>query len=158
MPEHLSDNGLPVTRDQAKERARALRRDLAANGVNINHGQALERVAAELGYRDWNTAVARLSNEPPFTIQVGDAVSGNYLKQPFTARVLAVREVSGGGYSHVTLQLDEAVDVVTFDSFSAFRHRVTATVDNRGVSPSRTSDGEPHLVVWPHAVPLDVGA
>ncbi len=101
------------------------------------------------GYRDWNTAVARLSNEPEFRIQVGDAVSGTYLKQPFTGRVLAVRELAGGSHFQVTLHLDEAVDVVTFDSFSSFRQRVNATINDEGVSRSRTSDGEPHLVIRP---------
>lgn len=139
----------PATRDQAKLRARDLRRELAARGVAISHGQALERVAAELGYRDWNTAVARLSNEPPFTINVGDAVSGAYLKQPFTGRVLAVQEMSGGSHFKVTLHFDEPVDVVSFESFSAFRQRVTATVDADGVSPAKTGDGEPQMVIRP---------
>lgn len=142
----------PATRDQAKERARLLRRDLASRGISISHSQALERVAAELGFRDWNTAVARLSNDPPFTIQVGDTVSGTYLKQPFSGQVLAVRSVGGGSHFQVTLHLDEAVDVVSFDSFSAFRQRINGTIDADGVSPSKTSDGEPHLVIWPRAM------
>jgi hypothetical protein len=83
--------------------------------------------------------VARLSNEPPFRIQVGDTVSGAYLKQPFTAQVLAVREIGGGSHYEVTLHFDEPVDVVTFDSFSAFRQRVNVTVDDTGVSPAKTS-------------------
>ncbi|WP_425417783.1 glyoxalase superfamily protein [Oricola indica] len=150
MPEtSLSGTGRPRTIDEAKQRAKALRKAMNANGVKISYGQALERVAAEVGYRDWNTAVARLSNEPPFSIQVGDIVSGTYLKQPFTAEVLAVELIGGGSHYRVTLHLEEAVDVVTFDSFSAFRQRVQGTVDDTGVSPSRTSDGEPHLVIRP---------
>ncbi|QKV17351.1 glyoxalase superfamily protein [Oricola thermophila] len=140
---------LPRTRDEAKQRAKALRQDLFARGVKITYSQALERVAAELGFRDWNTAVARLSNDPDFRIAVGDTVSGTYLKQPFTARVLAVREMSGGSHFEVTLDLEEAVDVVTFDGFSNFRRRVSGTVDDRGISPARTGDGEPQLVIQP---------
>ncbi|MFZ2103411.1 MAG: glyoxalase superfamily protein [Oricola sp.] len=141
----------PATREQAKLRARELRVELRERGVAISHGQALERVAAELGYRNWNTAVARLSNEPPFSIAVGDTVSGAYLKQPFTGRVLAVHEIGGGSHFKVTLHFDEPVDVVAFDSFSAFRQRVTATIDADGVSPNRTGDGEPHMVIRPLA-------
>jgi hypothetical protein len=126
-----------------------LRKNLFSRGVAITHAQALERVAAELGFRDWNTAVARLSNDPEFAVQVGDMVSGTYLKQAFTARVLAVRVLSGGSHFNVTLHLDEPVDVVRFDSFSSFRQRVNATVDDTGVSPAKTSDGQPHLVIWP---------
>jgi len=152
MPDHSFDT--PRTRDEAKQRAKALRGELFARGVKISYSQALERVAAELGFRDWNTAVARLSNDPDFALQVGDTVSGTYLKQNFTARVLAVTELSGGSHFQVTLDLEEAVDVVTFDSFSAFRRRVNGTVDDRGISPARTSDGEPHLVIRALTSPL----
>ena len=142
---------MPRTVAQAKQRAKIMRKDLFSRGIKISYGQALERVAVEIGYRDWNTAVARLSNEPPFRIQVGDTVSGAYLKQPFTGQVLAVREIGGGSHYEVTLHFDEPVDVVSFDSFSAFRQRVNVTVDDTGVSPSKTSDGEPHIVIWPLA-------
>ena len=135
---------MPRTISQAKQRAKIMRKDLFSRGIKISYSQALERVAAEIGYRDWNTAVARLSNEPPFRIQVGDTVSGTYLKQPFT-------EIGGGSHFEVTLHFDEPVDVVSFDSFSAFRQRVNVTVDDTGVSPSKTSDGEPHMVIWPLA-------
>lgn len=152
MPiQSLQPGETPRTIAQAKQRARIMRKELFSRGVKISYGQALERVAAEIGYRDWNTAVARLSNEPPFRIQVGDTVSGAYLKQPFTGQVLAVREIGGGSHYEVTLHFDEPVDVVTFDSFSAFRQRVNVTVDDTGVSPAKTRDGEPHMVIWPLA-------
>lgn len=138
---------LPATRELAKQRAHAIRAEHTARGVAISHSAALEKVAAELGYRDWNTASARLSNLPEVPLQVGDRVAGRYLKQPFAGRVLGVREVYGGGSYEVVLQFDTPVDVVSFDSFSAFRSRVTATIDADGVSASRTSDGHPHLQV-----------
>ncbi len=138
----------PVTnRDQAKARARGLRAELAAAGTPVSHADALERVAAELGYRDWNTASARLSNEPDVPLQVGDLVAGRYLKQAFTGRVLGVREVAGGATFEVTIRFDEAVDVVEFESFSNLRTQVTITVSAAGVSAFRTSDGVPHMVV-----------
>ncbi|MGI5186962.1 glyoxalase superfamily protein [Promicromonospora sp. CA-289599] len=49
-----------LTLDEAKTAARALRRTLAATDVSISHGRALEIVAAQLGFVDWNTASARL--------------------------------------------------------------------------------------------------
>ena len=42
-------------------------------------------------------------------------------------------------------QFDEPVDVVTWDSFSAFRRRVSCTIDRRGRTAERTSDGRPHM-------------
>lgn len=143
----MNSSTLPATRDQAKQRARTIRAEHAARGETLSHAAALERVAVELGFRDWNTAAARLSNEPLVPLQVGDRVGGHYLKQVFAGRVVAVGEHLGGEAFDVTLLFDEPVDVVTFDSFSAFRHRVNATIGADGRSWTKTSDGQPHLLV-----------
>lgn len=140
-------SSLITNREQAKARARELRAELAASGTPVSHSEALERVARELGYRDWNTASARLSNEPEVPLQVGDQVAGRYLKQPFTGRVLGVKELYGGAAFEVTIHFDEPVDVVEFDSFSNLRTRVSITVSAAGVSQARTSDGAPHMIV-----------
>jgi hypothetical protein len=49
-----------LTLDHAKTAARALRRALAADDVTISHSRALEIVATQLGFADWNTASAYL--------------------------------------------------------------------------------------------------
>ncbi|MEX0301370.1 MAG: glyoxalase superfamily protein, partial [Leisingera sp.] len=51
------------------------------------------------------------------------------------------------GHRRITLQFDRPVDVVQFDSFSSWRHRVTAVIDAGDRSPQKTSNGQPHLVV-----------
>ena len=132
---------------QAKAQARQLRADLQADGRDISHGQSLELVARQHGYRDWNTASARLSNQPEIPLQVGERVSGRYLKQPFEGRVHGVRELAGGMGYEVTLHFDEPVDVVEFESFSGLRQRVKAMISEDGISWDKTSDGVPHLVV-----------
>lgn len=137
--------------EQAKRHARELRRKRADEGQPITHGKALEIIANKLGYRDWNTAAARLSNHPDIEIQVGDHVRGTYLKQPFTARILSVSQHGQGKFYRLSLDLDEPVDVVTFDSFSAFRKRVQGVINARGDSPAKTSDGEPQLTILGHA-------
>lgn len=48
-----------------KSMASRLRTRLATSGIRITHSQALELVAAQLGFRDWNTcAAAQTSAEP----------------------------------------------------------------------------------------------
>ncbi|WP_300393746.1 glyoxalase superfamily protein [Henriciella sp.] len=136
-----------TTRAQAKARARELRAESATRGKSLSHANALEAVAHELGYRDWNTASARLSNQPEIPLQVGERVSGRYLKQPFQGRVHGVRELAGGMGYEVVLHFDEPVDVVEFDSFSGLRQRVSAMISDDGVSWNKTSDGVPHLVL-----------
>lgn len=136
-----------TTRAQAKARARELRAEAANLGESMSHARALEAVARELGHRDWNTASARLSNQPEIPLQTGERVTGRYLKQAFRGRVHGVRELAGGMGYEVTLHFDEPVDVVEFESFSGLRQRVTAMVSEDGVSWSKTSDGVPHLIV-----------
>lgn len=48
----------------AKSAAVTLRADLAARGISITHSAALELVAHQLGFADWNTAHARGAARP----------------------------------------------------------------------------------------------
>ncbi|VVN24032.1 hypothetical protein PS862_03135 [Pseudomonas fluorescens] len=53
--------------DQAKQMAKKLRASLQARNQEVPHSTALELVAHQLGYKDWNTASAMLAQEstPP---------------------------------------------------------------------------------------------
>jgi hypothetical protein len=134
------------TLESAKAQARALRMALEAEGRDISHSAALELVAKSHGLRDWNTLHAAIGNrqEPP--VAVGQIVQGAYLNQPVLAEVLGLTQLSQGRWQ-VVLDFDEAVDVVTFDSFSNFRKRVTKIIGADGRSFDTTSDGVPHLVL-----------
>ena len=138
--------GVLPTHDGAKAQAKALRAKLQAEGREIGHGQALELIAASHGFKDWNTLHAAIGNGPHPPVAVGQVVEGQYLGQPFLAEVLGVQVLSPGRYQ-VTLHLDQAVDVVTFDSFSNFRRRIHKTLGSDGRSFDCTSDGVPHLVL-----------
>lgn len=130
--------------ESAKDQARRLRTRLEAEGLSVSHGKALDLVARQLGHRDWNTLHAAIGNRPPVAWSVGDRVSGSYLSQPFAAEIIAVTAVRPGWY-RLTLDLDEPVDVVTFEAFSNFRRRVTGVVGPDGTSREKTSNGRPHL-------------
>ncbi|MBP1850855.1 glyoxalase superfamily protein [Rhizobium halophytocola] len=136
--------------DDLKAQARRLRDAMTAAGTPVSHGRALELVAKSHGARDWNTIAAlgsRADNRPAAPTTVGAVVTGSYLGQRFRATVLSLKKLSDSDFYAITLHFDEPVDVVTFDSFSAFRQRVNGTVDSRGVSPRHTSNGEPHIVL-----------
>lgn len=136
----------PRTLDAAKAQAKALRTALADQGTPVSHSQALELVARQSGARDWNTLHAKLASNLPDPFRAGDRVQGHYLGQAFTGTVISVRPV--GTNQRVTMQLDEAVDVVEFDSFSAWRQRVSGTIGPDGASPQKTSNGRPQLTVF----------
>lgn len=61
--------------EQAKKMAKALRTSLESRQTHIPHATALEIVAQQLGYKDWNTASALLSQaaQPP-AIQLEKAI------------------------------------------------------------------------------------
>lgn len=128
----------------AKQRARELRARLAAEGRQIGHGQALELIARQHGFRDWNACHAALQVAEAPLWEPGARVRGRYLSQRFTATVLDVRQVRPG-WVRLVLDLDEAVDVVRFDSFSSLRKRIHGVVGPAGTSRERTSDGRPQL-------------
>ncbi len=136
--------------DELKAQARRLRQAMTERGSEITHAAALELVARQHGARDWNTLsalAARPNDRPSSPLNVGAHISGRYLNQPFTGKVLALSAVAGSEFYRITIHFDEPVDVVTFESFSAFRQRIHAQIDENGVSPRRTSNGLPHLVL-----------
>lgn len=133
-----------------KAQARRLRSRLADGDTAISHSQSLELVAQQNGARDWNTLralAARPDNNRP--LAVGDRVAGSYLGQPFTGYVYGLSHAPNAPYTRITLQFDEPVDVVRFDSFSSFRQRVSATIGNDGQSVQKTSDGVAQMIVHP---------
>jgi len=136
--------------DELKAQAKRLRQAMTERGSEITHAAALELIARQYGARDWNTLsalAAKPNDKPASPIFVGAHVRGRYLNQPFTGKVLALSAVAGSEFYRVTIHFDEPVDVVTFESFSAFRQRVHAQIDENGISPRRTSNGVPHLVL-----------
>lgn len=135
--------------DELKAQARRLRTTLEAGGTAVSHSKSLELIARQHGFADWNTLYAKAGNQPPRRAwNPGDRVSGSYLGQAFKGEVLGLEAMtSAHGLYRITIRFDEPVDVVTFDSFSALRQRVTATIDEEGVSPSKTSNGRPHMVL-----------
>jgi hypothetical protein len=136
----------PPSLPEAKEQAKRLRSRLAAEGTSITHGKALELVAHQHGFRDWNTLHAAIGNRPPVPWVVGAKVRGSYLSQAFEAEILAVHQVQPGWF-RLTLDLDEAVDVITFEGMSNFRKRVTGTIGPDGCTREKTSNGRPHLAL-----------
>lgn len=132
--------------DALKAQARRLRAGLDADGTPIGHGKALELLAHQYGYRDWNTLHAAVGNRPPPSpLAIGQRVRGHYLGQPFEGEVVAVQLLATTDRFRVAVAFDEPVDVVTFPSFSNFRSRVSCVIDRQGATAERTSEGRPHL-------------
>lgn len=140
-------NDLPSV-ETLKSQARRLRDQLAGDGHAIGHSQALEILARQLAYKDWNTlhAAAGNGNKPSF-LDIGERVTGTYLGQPFEADVIGLTRQQTEGRYRVTLHFDDPVDVVAFDSFSSFRQRVSCTLNSDYKTSEKTSNGLHQLVL-----------
>jgi hypothetical protein len=137
--------------DILKQQAKSLRSEYASGNNPISHSRSLELVAHQLGYRDWNTLRAASENQATVAsdisspVAIGDRVSGLYLGQPFTAEVLNLMPHETNNLFRITMHFDEAVDVVTHDSFSSYRQRVSGNIDSTGKTLEKTSNGQPQI-------------
>ena len=136
---------IPLRPLRIKDQARRLRADLTKRGHDTTHSQALEMLAHQMGQRDWNTLAALAQRATaPAPLTLGARIAGRYLGQDVAGTVLAI--AAHAGLTRLTIKLDEPVDVVRFDSFSSLRRRITVSLNDAGVTPQRTSDGQPHFV------------
>lgn len=129
-----------------KSEAKALRDERARDGAPLTHSAALEEIARQHGYRDWNTASATLPERVAIPVQVGQRVQGTYLSRPFAGLVVGMKLLADMQHYEVTVNFDQPVNVSKF-SWPIERRRVTATIGLDGISLARTSDGEPHMRV-----------
>lgn len=145
----MTTTNLP-TLDLLKGQARRLRESLAATGRPVTHGKALELIAGQYGFRDWNTLCVRAAAQasaPRPELRLDMQVSGHYLGVPFTGRIAALGR-RGGRFLRLTVVFDAPVDVSRFSSFAVKRRRISATIDlETGETVEKTSDGRPQLVV-----------
>lgn len=133
--------------DTIKRRAKRLRAGLATS-LPISHSRSLELISHQLGFKDWNTLHAAIGDRPASCpLMLGSKVEGKYLGAPIKGEVVGLSVFGEGQKYDVTLHLEEAVDVVKFDSFSSFRQRIRCTIDESGKAYAKTSNGQPHLVL-----------
>ncbi|MEP0942985.1 MAG: glyoxalase superfamily protein [Rhizobiaceae bacterium] len=134
--------------ENLKQQAKRLRAQMGVDSQAIAHSQALELLAHQYGYRDWNTLHAASGNQPPGPpVTIGSRVSGRYLGQSFVGNIVSVSELGHGERYRVTINFDEPVDVVRFEGWSSFRRRVTSQISRIGRSPQRTSNGLPVMEI-----------
>lgn len=128
-----------------KAEAKALR--AASSHAPLTHSAALEAVARSHGVRDWNTLSALAANQRPNTRPpyVGQVVTGLYLGHPITGRIIAHALIADGSRHRITLDLDQPVNVSAFPSFEVKRKRLRATINAKGETAEKTSDGTLHL-------------
>lgn len=141
----IHENGTAVPNSETlKAQAKRLRAAMSEKQTPITQSMALEAVARQSGYRDWNTLSAAAKSNAPRGWHVGQRVSGSYLGHPFVGVLKAVR-AANGGFWYVTVIFDEAVDVVTSEAFSSFRKQVNVVLNEDGVTHAKTSNGVPHM-------------
>lgn len=139
----------PLTVSGLKTQAKVLRTQFADKGTPVSHSQTLEMIAKQHGFRDWNTAVASFEAHLPPKFQLGQLVHGTYLGHAFSGRIKALRALGENARYALTVRFDAAVDVAQSAHFENLRKQVQVTVDARGRTAEKTSDGQPHMVLHP---------
>lgn len=125
-------------RSDYKTHAKRLREALAADGIAVPHGKALELVARMNGARDWNTLAAQAEPTNPGTsgapFSVGQRVEGTFNGTPAQGRVIGMAETIKPELWRVTIAFDPPVDVVTSKLFSSERRRIEMVIGADGRS------------------------
>lgn len=130
-----------------KAQARRLRAQAARNGRSLTHSRSLALIARRYGFRNWNTL--RAAAAPPLRsgpVLAGDRVQGAYLGRAFVGLVEDTRP-AGSERWRIVVRLDTPVDAAASPHFQALRRRISATVDDTGVTAERLLDGTPQLTV-----------
>ncbi len=141
----MVDERRQVSIARLKREARRYREQALLDGESISHSAALERIAKEYGFRDWNTASAVLTKES-LQLCIGQQVTGRYLGHSFQGELRGLQAVSPQTL-RVEIAFDSPIDVVGFSSFSAWRRRIRGVIGRNGRSIAKISTGEPHLVI-----------
>ncbi|MBL4739640.1 MAG: hypothetical protein JKY12_01520 [Sneathiella sp.] len=138
-------NSIPPA-SELKKQAADLRAEKSLSEHPISHSRALELLSHKYGFKDWNclraASVALIRKCP---VSIGEKVTGLYLGQPFKALVKSINDTGLSDRFRVSFHFDEPIDVVTFESFSSFRQRVSCTVNQDGITDEKTSNGRPQL-------------
>ncbi len=136
------------TIDSLKIQAKRLRSELVAAGTRIGHSGALELLAHQHGFKDWNTLHAAVGDRPAACpVTLGERVQGNYLGQAFAGEVTGVQRLLKSDRYRITLVFDAPVDVVTFEGLPCLCRRVSCVIGPEGTTAQNTSDGRPHLIL-----------
>lgn len=129
---------MTTTSSDYKAHARRLRDALAAEGIGVSHGKALDIVARQHGARDWNTLSAQADAPAPREVAapfaVGDHVEGTFNDRPAHGRVIGLAETIKPDLWRVTVKFSPPVDASTSSAFRAERTRVEMIVGADGRS------------------------
>ncbi len=111
--------------DALKDQARRLRSRLVSEGDEVTHSKSLELIAAQYGFAIGTRCTGR-RHRPAFNPWMLGRGQRPLSRPPFEAEVLSAQAIGAKpGRYRLTFKFDEPIDVVTFESFSAFRQRVT---------------------------------
>ena len=115
-----------LTAEDIKKQAVRLKEHFASQNIPITHSAALEALAKQHGYKDWNVLFAKLKHgkNTPSWPTLDDKVSGSYLGHPFTGTVLRINVSTLPNVRRYKIHFDEPIDVVKSKLFSSYRQRI----------------------------------
>ena len=121
----MNTDTLP-TSEELKAQAKRLKEHFSAQNITLSHSQALEALAKQHGFKNWNILSAKLNfgNNTPNWPTVDDKVTGTYLGHAFTGTVLRINVTNLDHIRRYKIHFDEPIDVVKSKLFSNYRQRI----------------------------------
>lgn len=119
-----------------KLQARRLRDYFAGKNIEISHAMALEALAKQHGFRDWNVLSATLNRqaEQKAWPELEDRIRGNYLGHSFQGKILKVETTTVANSRRYTILFDQPIDVVASAHFSSYRKQINCFLNQNLVS------------------------
>lgn len=119
-------NSDTLTAENLKAQAKRLKEHFSAQNITLSHSEALEALAKQHGFKNWNVLSAKLKHgkNTPDWPTLDDKISGTYLGHSFTAKVLRINVTNLPHLRRYKIHLDEPIDVVKSELFNNFRQRI----------------------------------
>ncbi|MBL4894375.1 MAG: hypothetical protein JKY59_05815 [Emcibacter sp.] len=120
-----------LTLDNLKLQARRMRDHFAEKNIDLSHSAALEVLAKQHGFKDWNilSAILKISSKSVNWPELEDRIKGTYLGHAFTGKILKLQTTHAENNRRYTIRFDKPIDVVTSRHFSNYRQRINCFLD-----------------------------
>jgi len=121
-----------LTIESLKLQARRMRDHFAENDMDISYAAALETLAKQHGFKDWNILSATIKKQPKPDIcpSLDQKISGTYLGHRFTGDILKMQPSNTQGARRYTIRFDHPIDVVESQHFSSYRQQINCFLDH----------------------------
>lgn len=146
-------NSDTLTADDLKAQAKRLKEHFSAQNITLSHSEALEALAKQHGFKNWNVLSANLKpklkigNNTPNWPTLDGKISGTYLGHTFTGTVLRINVTNMDHIRRYKIHFDAPVDVVKSKFFTNYRQRINCFLNENMHSTNFKGERDNLLII-----------